>query len=111
MRRVPQRLARDFWVQGIVNLWVDSGGSGDPETIRLRICSSAACLRSHLEAGYFLPGLESARTFPTVLLSSEPMSARTKVFADRAERRQEALSLARRLKTTHGSFALACWLM
>jgi hypothetical protein len=42
----------------------------DTGTMRSRICPSSACLRSYLEAGYFVPDLESVHTCPTVVLGS-----------------------------------------
>ena len=41
-----------------------------PGTMSSKICPAAACLRGQLQAGYLMPGLASARTFPTVILGS-----------------------------------------
>ena len=68
-------------------------------------------LRSFLKASYFVPDLKSARTFPAVVLSSDPMPTGTEMLADWPEGSEEALGMARRLEAAHGSFALTCRLM
>ena len=81
------------------------------EPRRLRISSSAACLHSCLEAADLIPDLESTRTFPAVLLGTQPMTAWAKVLTDRPEGREKALSVAGGLETAQRAFALTRRLM
>src|SRR3712207_4911409 len=69
--------------------------------MRQRIGSWTACLRSRLKAGYLIPDLESARTFPTVLLRFEPMPTRAEVLADWPAGSQETWGMAGRLEAAH----------
>lgn len=68
-------------------------------------------LRRALQAHDLIPDPKSVRTFPTILCRLETVAARTKVFADRPESRQEALGMARRLEVPHRSLTLPRWLV
>ncbi len=63
--------------------------------MRMKISLSAACLRSHLEAGDLSPDLESSPTFPAIIRRLEPMAARAAVLTDRPVGSEKALRMAR----------------
>src|SRR3712207_2313992 len=79
--------------------------------MRLRICWSAACLRSHLEGGYLIPDLTSVCAFRSVGRRFQSMPPRTDVLTNRPERSQEVLRLAGRLEAAHRPLPLPSRLM
>ncbi len=96
---------------GTVKLLAHSRRKCGALTMRAQNDPFSCFLCSHLEEDDLTPNLESARTFPAVLFCLESVPMWAEVLADRSEGRQEALSMARRLETTHGSFTLTCRLM
>ncbi len=71
------------------------------------IASLIDALCSCMRPSYLVPDLHSERTLPAVVRRFEAVAARTEMFTDRPEGRQEALGVASRLEALHGSFAFA----
>ncbi len=74
--------------------------------MRLKICPSTAGLGRQLEAGYFVPDLESVHACPTVVFGSYPMAPWTEVRTDRPKGRSETLRMTSRFKASHRALTL-----